>query len=38
MNRYIGVKQINAMPMTREEYNEFRGWQVPKDENPDDAG
>ena len=26
MNRYIGVKQINAMPMTREEYNEFRGW------------
>lgn len=38
MNRYIGVKQINAMPMTREEYNEFRGWQVPQDENPDDAG
>jgi len=38
MNRYIGVKQINAKPMTREEYNEFRGWAVPKDENPDDAG
>lgn len=38
MNRYIGVKQVNALPMTREEYNEFRGWQVPKDENPDDPG
>lgn len=38
MNRYIGVKQINAMPMTREEYNELRGWTVPADENPDDPG
>jgi hypothetical protein len=38
MNRYMGVKMVNAMPMTREEYNEFRGWQVPADENPDDRG
>jgi len=38
MNRYMGVKQVNAMPMTREEYNELRGWTVPADENPDDAG
>lgn len=38
MNRYIGVKQINAMSMTREQYNEFRGWTVPANENPDDAG
>lgn len=38
MEQYIGVKQINAMPMTREEYNEFRGWTVPADENPDDLG
>ena len=38
MNRYIGVKEINAVPMTREEYNELRGWVVPADENPDDKG
>lgn len=38
MNRYIGVKLINAKPMTREEYNELHGWTVPADENPDDPG
>lgn len=29
---------IRAVPMTRGEYNEFRGWSVPNDENPEDAG
>lgn len=38
IQQYIGVKQINAVPMTREEYNELRGWTVPNDENPDDPG
>jgi GMP synthase-like glutamine amidotransferase len=38
MNRYIGVKLINAKAMSREEYNELRGWTVPADENPEDAG
>jgi len=38
MNQYIGVKLINAKPMTRAEYNAFRGWQLPADENGDDAG
>ena len=38
MNPYIGVKQIRAKSMTREEYNELRGWTVPADENPDDSG
>lgn len=38
MKRYIGTKVINAMPMTRDEYNERRGWTVPADENPDDPG
>lgn len=38
MQRYIGTKLINAKPMTRAEYNAFRGWTVPADENPDDAG
>jgi len=38
VKQYIGVKVINAKPMTRGEYNAFRGWTVPADENPDDAG
>ena len=35
---YSGTKLINALPMTRQRYNDFRGWQVPADENPDDEG
>ena len=35
---YIGTKLINALPMTRQRYNDFRGWQVPADANPDDEG
>lgn len=38
MRRYIGTKLINAKPMTRAEYNAFRGWTVPADENPNDDG
>lgn len=38
MHRYIGVKEINAKPMTRLEYNVFRGWDLPTNENPDDEG
>ena len=35
---YIGTKLINALPMTRQRYNDFRGWQVPADKSPDDEG
>jgi len=38
MQSYIGTKVINAKPMTRAEYNLFRGWELPKDENGADAG
>lgn len=38
MDRYIGVKEINAVPMNRREYNDLRGWPVPLDENPLDEG
>ena len=38
MKRYIGTKVINAMPMTRLAYNQFRGWTLPANENGDDAG
>lgn len=37
MKQYIGTKLVNAKPMTRQEYNDLRGWTVPSDENPNDA-
>lgn len=36
--KYIGTKQIEAEPMTRGEYNQYRGWSIPADENPEDEG
>lgn len=38
MKTYIGTKIINAKPMTRGEYNAFRGWTLPADENGADEG
>lgn len=38
MKPYIGTKLINALPMTRQAYNDFRGWDLPADENGDDPG
>ena len=38
MKQYIGTKVVNAQPMTRLAYNEFRGWQLPADENGADEG
>ena len=38
MKQYIGTKIINASPMTRQDYNNLRGWAVPDDENPLDDG
>lgn len=38
MQQYIGTKIIQAKPMTRGEYNLFRGWTIPADENPADEG
>ena len=35
MVNYIGIKKIKAEPMTRGDYNKFRGW---KNENPNDKG
>lgn len=36
--KFIGTKQIEAEPMTRGEYNKYRGWTIPADENPKDKG
>lgn len=38
MDTYIGIKMVRAKLMTRGEYNEFRGWVLPPDENPEDEG
>lgn len=38
MKRHIGTKLINAKPMNRGDYNAFRGWNVPADENVADEG
>ena len=38
MQTYIGTKVINAKPMNRQEYNDFRGWELPSDEDGSDEG
>lgn len=38
MPMYIGTKLMQAAPMSRGEYNAYRGWQVPANENPADEG
>lgn len=38
MKHYIGTKEILATPMTRAAYNEYRGWELPENENGSDDG
>lgn len=38
MKRYIGTKIVDAKPMNRADYNEYRGWQLPGNEDGADAG
>ena len=38
MKTYIGTKVIEAKPMNRGDYNKYRGWEIPADENPTDKG
>ena len=38
MKKYIGTKTILAEPMTRKEYNDYRGWVLPVDEDGTDEG
>lgn len=38
MNKYIGTKELMATSMTRGEYNEYRGWEVPVNECKADEG
>ncbi|MCE2661156.1 MAG: DUF2829 domain-containing protein [Rubrivivax sp.] len=38
MKTYIGTKLVSASPMTRAEYNAYRGWELPANENGADEG
>lgn len=35
---FIRMHQVDAEPMTRGDYNKFRGWTIPANENPSDEG
>lgn len=36
--KYVGIKGLVALPMSRGEYNTYRGWATPANENPADDG
>lgn len=38
MKVYRGHKEVYATPMSLGKYRAYRGWVIPKDENPDDPG
>jgi len=38
MKTYLGVKLVNAEPMTLGDYNEYRGWTIPANEDPKREG
>lgn len=38
MRQFIGTKIVAGRPMTRAEYNAYRGWQLPDNEDGRDAG
>jgi len=38
MSQFIGTKLILSIPMSRLEYNNYRDWELPSDENGGDEG
>lgn len=38
MTKHIGTKQVKSTPMNRLDYNIFRGWELPANENGSDEG
>lgn len=38
MQTYTGTKTLDAKPMTLGDYNEYQGWTIPADQNPNDEG
>lgn len=38
MKTYIGTKLVKMQEMTRQDYNDYRGWELPEDEDGADEG
>lgn len=38
MTKYLGSKLIEAEPITRGDYNKYRGWTIPENEDPKEDG
>ena len=38
MKNYVGTKKLKAIPMNKEEYCQYRQWEVPLNENPKEEG
>lgn len=38
MMKHIGTKLVHMQPMTRQQYNDLRGWSLPADEDGSDVG
>lgn len=38
LTAFIGTKSVLATTMTRGEYNEYRGWTIPENEDPSEQG
>ena len=38
MIEYIGTEIVKAEPMTLRDYNDYRGWTIPEDEDPEREG
>ena len=38
MKKYVGTKELKAIPMNKEEYCQYRQWEVPLNENPKEEG
>lgn len=38
MKKYVGTKMLQAEPMNLGDYNKYRGWTIPENENPKREG
>jgi len=38
LKRYKCHKEVHAKPMNRGDYNLYKGWTIPTNENPEDVG
>lgn len=38
MQQFIGTKQLLAKPMTLGDYNDYQGWDMPEDQDPEAPG